>query len=253
MPDLADQNRYRESKSRKIILSIDLGKQQDFTAFTISEVLPEVRTNKRNKRAEVKTINVRDIQRLPLGTSYADIAQVIHDVVWDDRLWLIEDRSKRSVPPTLLVDAGGVGEAVCDDLARNLGVGFIRYRLVRGTAGTNRISKGNYTVPRTRMFEMLYAAFTDDRIRINPKLKLAKALIGELRNLQPEANEETGYVRVVHREGEHDDMAICLAATNWWANRPKGQPLRAISDERTVARLMGVRPELIAAHYGRRA
>jgi hypothetical protein len=81
MPDLADQNRYRESKSRKIILSSDLGKQQDFTAFTISEVLPEVRTNKRNKRTEVKTINVRDIQRLELGTSYVDIAQVIHDVV----------------------------------------------------------------------------------------------------------------------------------------------------------------------------
>jgi hypothetical protein len=36
---------------------------------------------------------------------------------------------------------------------------------------------------------------------------VAKALITELRNLRPEANEETGYVRVVHREGEHDDMA----------------------------------------------
>jgi hypothetical protein len=68
--------------------------------------------------------------------------------------------------------------------------------------------------------------------------------------LQPEANEETGYVRVVHREGEHDDMAICLAATNWWANRPEGQPLRFINDERTVAQLMGVQPEFLAKHYG---
>ena len=57
-------------------------------------------------------------------------------------------------------------------------------------------------------------------------------------------------MRVVHREGEHDDMAICLAATNWWANRPRGQPLQTISDERTAARLMGVRPELITKHYG---
>jgi hypothetical protein len=96
------------------------------------------------------------------------------------------------------------------------------------------------------MFEMLYAAFTEGRIRITPKLKLSAALIAELRNLQLEANEETGYVRVVHREGEHDDMAICLAATNWWANRPKGQPLRAITDDVTAMRLMGYPPEAIA-------
>jgi hypothetical protein len=220
--------------SARAAATTHLGKQQDYTAFTISEILPEARTNKRNKRTEVMTVNVRDIQRLELGTSYADVAQVIHDLFWDDRLWLLDGRSKRPVAPTLLVDAGGVGDAVCDDLARNLGVGFIRYRLVRGTAGTNRISRGNYTVPRTRMFEMLYGAFTDDRIRINPKLKLAKALIAELRNLRPEANEETGFVRVVHREGEHDDMAICLAATNWWANRPLPQGVRFIGVDGSV-------------------
>ncbi len=252
MPDLADLKRYRDDERHSIIFSVDLGKQQDFTAFTISEVRAEARTNKRNKRTEVRVVNVRDIQRLELGTSYTDIAEHIHSLYWDDRLWLIDSKTKRPVRPTLLVDAGGVGDAVCDDLSRKLGLGLIRYRLVRGTAGTNRISRANYTVPRTRMFEMLYAAFTDDRIRINPKLKLSKALIAELRNLRPEANEETGYVRVVHREGEHDDMAICLAATNWWANRPRGQPLRAITDERTAARLMGVRPEVIAATYGRR-
>jgi hypothetical protein len=246
MPDLMDPRRYRDDERHKIILSVDLGKQQDYSAFTISETLPETRTNKRNKRTEVKVVNVRDIQRLELGTSYADVAQVIHDLFWDDRIWLLDSGSKRPIAPTLLVDAGGVGDAVCDDLARNLGVGFIRYRLVRGTAGTNRVSQGNYTVPRTRMFEMLYGAFTDDRIRINPKLKLAKALVAELRNLRPEANEETGYVRVVHREGEHDDMAICLAATNWWANQKKGQPLRAITDEVTAMRLMGYPPEAIA-------
>jgi hypothetical protein len=246
MPDLADLKRYRGDERHKIILSVDLGKQQDYTAFTISEILPEARTNKRNKRTEVMTVGVRDIQRLELGTSYADIAQMIHGLFWDDRLWLLDGRSKRPIAPTLLVDAGGVGDAVCDDLSRNLGVGFIRYRLVRGTAGTNKISRGNYTVPRTRMFEMLYGAFTDNRIRINPRLRLAKALIEELRNLRPEANEETGYVRVVHREGEHDDMAICLAATNWWANLTKGQPMRLINDEATVMRLMGYPPEAIA-------
>jgi hypothetical protein len=249
MPDLTDPRRHRKSEAHKIILSVDLGKLQDFTAFTVSEVLPEARTNKRGKRTEVRTVNVRDIQRLALGTSYSDIAQTIHTLFWDDRLWLLGGESLRPVAPTLLVDAGGVGEAVCDDLQRNLGLRFIRYRLVRGTSET-RQAKRNFTVPRTRMFEMLYGAFTDDRIRISPKLNLAQALLGELRDLKPEANEETGFVRVVHREGKHDDMAICLAATNWWANRRRPGRLRVISDERTAMRLMGYDPGFIAKHTG---
>ena len=52
---------------------------------------------------------------------------------------------------------GGVGEAVCDHLQRNLGLRFIRYRLVRGTSET-RQARRNFTVPRIRMFEMLYMA-----------------------------------------------------------------------------------------------
>jgi hypothetical protein len=70
--------------------------------------------------------------------------------------------------------------------------------------------------------------------------------------LQVERNEETGYVRVVHRENEHDDLAICLAAANWWANRKqKGtRHLRVINDERTAMRLMGYDPGFIAKHAG---
>jgi hypothetical protein len=231
----AKPRKYRESKEREIVLSVDLGKMQDFTAFTISEILPERRDNKQGRRITVKTANVRDIQRVPLGTSYHDIADMLFEVYYDDRLMLIDPETKNPIRPTMLVDSSGVGEGVADDLTKRLGLAFVRYRLVRGTAETRKAPR-NYTVPRTRMFEQLYAAFTDDRIRINPKLKLAQALLEELRNLRPEANEETGYVKVVHREGEHDDMAICLASTNWWCNRPRGQPLRLVQAEGDVIR-----------------
>jgi|SRR5215211_37547 len=238
------QKRYREDPEREIILSVDLGKQQDYTCYTISEILPEWREMRSGARLKVKLVNVRDIQRVPLGVDYHTIANMLYDVFFDKRLWLIDPKTKNPILPTMLVDAGGVGEAVTDDMSRRLGLLFQRYRLVyrlvRGTSET-RQARRNFTVPRTRMFEQLYAAFTDERIRINPKLKLAEALLGELRNLKPEANEETGYVKVVHREGEHDDMAICLASTNWWANRKKSRGTRMIQDEETAARLMGYR------------
>jgi hypothetical protein len=59
-------------------------------------------------------------------------------------------------------------------------------------------------------------------------------LIAELRGLQVERNEETGYERVVHREGEHDDMAICVASTNWWANLPLPRGTRAHYADGTI-------------------
>jgi hypothetical protein len=52
-------------------------------------------------------------------------------------------------------------------------------------------------------------------------VKLAGDLIAEFRDLKEDRNEETGTVRIVHREGKHDDMAICLASTVWWTMQPK--------------------------------
>ncbi len=182
----------------------------------------------------------RDIQRLPLGTTYDAITQVIHDVFWDRRLWLIDDATSHPIVPTLIVDEGGVGAGVADDLRRQLGVDFYRYHLVRGTAKSEKKAPWRYSIARTVMFQQLYTAFANGRIHIDPKLKLAKVLLDELKGLRPETNEETGTSRVVHREGEHDDTAICLASTNWWANRPR-QTLRVVNDDATVKKLMGSR------------
>jgi hypothetical protein len=246
MPDLADLRRYRDDKAHEVILSVDLGERRDFTAFTVSEVRLERRENKRTEPYTVKVINVRGITRLPLNTDYNIVAQRIHETFWDERLHLIDANTKRTILPTLLVDYGGPGPGVAANLYRMLGKPFIRYQLTRGSAQTKKKSRYDYTVPSTTMFQLLYAAFNDDRIRIDPRLNLAGALIQELENMEVERSEETGYERVVHREGEHDDMAICLAASNWWANRPRSRPLRAITDERTAMRLMGYPTEAIA-------
>ena len=68
---------------------------------------------------------------------------------------------------------------------------------------------------------MADSAFGDEPIAIRPDLKLAGELISEFRDLKEDRNEETGTVRIVHREGKHDDMAICLASTVWWTMQPK--------------------------------
>ncbi len=71
------------------------------------------------------------------------------------------------------------------------------------------------------MFSRLYGVFFSDRIIIDPRLNLANELIDELKNLQLEQDQETGNIRVTHREGQHDDLSICLAAANWWGSEPR--------------------------------
>src|SRR5918995_4497273 len=190
--------RFRDNAYHRIIMSVDLGKRQDHTAWAITETKRELRKNKRQQNTAIIISTVRDIQRLPLDTDYDVVAQRIHSTFWDDRLWLRHDQSGVLIAPTLLVDAGGVGDAVCDDLRKDLGMPFVRYRLVRGTAAENRHGRFDYTVPRTMMFQQLYAAFHSERIRIDRRLENAKVLLKELKGLQVERNEETGYVKVVH-------------------------------------------------------
>jgi hypothetical protein len=50
----------------------------------------------------------------------------------------------------------------------------------------------------------------------------------------------TAIMRVTNREGAHDDMAICVASTNWWANLPLPVGTRFLgADHPTVKKLLG--------------
>jgi hypothetical protein len=184
---------------------------------------------RRRERPDLSSPSGRDLRRLPLGTDYTEVAKAIHDLYHDERLWLQERSNRAPVRPELLVDAGGVGDPVCDDLEKYMGLRPIRYKLVRGTSHTTKHKAYNWTVPRSYMFSMLDGAFGSDRIIIDPRLDLANELTDELKNLQLEQDQETGNIRVTHREGQHDDLSICLAAANWWASEPRpNKTLRVI-------------------------
>ncbi len=67
--DLTDLKKYREDRRHRMIVSFDLGKRQDYTAYTVSEVKPEMFTGLSGRRKEAMTIDVLDIQRIELGTA----------------------------------------------------------------------------------------------------------------------------------------------------------------------------------------
>jgi hypothetical protein len=220
---VSEGRREMVSKDHRMILSVDLAKTIDKTAFTVTEVKPTFRESVSGQRIRLMNFHVHNIRRLEPDRdfqTYADIAKIIHDVYHDKRLWLVKGSGKE-VEPQLLVDAGGVGEAVCDDLEVYMHLRPVRYKLVRGTAHVRQYTLRNWTLPRPLVFQMLDAAFGDDRVAVDPRLALAKDLIDELAGLKLEMNEESGNIRVTHREGRHDDMAISLASTVWWTMQPK--------------------------------
>jgi hypothetical protein len=124
------------------------------------------------------------------------------------------------MPPQIVIDSGGPGIPVVDNLVHNLDLKhhIITYALTRGSAQPKFPSSNRFTVPRSLVFQMLYAAFTDERIGIDPRLDHAETLAHELKNLKVERTEETGIERVVHREGQHDDLSIAVGAANYVAN-----------------------------------
>jgi hypothetical protein len=218
--------RYKTHPRHEMLFSVDLGKKADHTAYIIAEARPRQETNLADQNITVMEIEVLNIVRFEIApdstTFYKDVARHLYTVHGDPRLWLRKIANHAPVPPEFLLDTGGPGEPVADDLERSMHIHGIRYQLVRGTSRVTRHGRRRWTVPRPWMFQQLDTAFSNNRIIVDPRLKWAEELIKELSNLKREVNEETGSVRVTHREGsEHDDLAISLAAAVWWVNQPK--------------------------------
>lgn len=218
--DISNPKKYKGHPWHMVIFSVDLGRQNDFTAWAMCEIKPEERQTTRNRRTQVMTVTVRDLQRLPLGTPYSEVQRRIHEEFWTQDWWLIDEKAGRPQPPQLVIDSGGPGLPVIDNLVRNtqLGRNVIRYVLTSGTARVHFHSPHYFTCPRSILFQQLYATFTDERIAIDPRLEFSETLLHELTNLRLDRVEETGQERVVHREGEHDDLSIAVGAASFLAN-----------------------------------
>jgi hypothetical protein len=235
--NLEDTKRYRDNPLHAIVFSIDLGRQEDFTAWCVAEMRPQSRRTTRGKRYLAMSVAVRDLVRLPIGTPYDEIQQIIHDEFWSPEWWLIDQKSGRHLPPQMVIDSGGPGWPVVDNLARGLDLGrhIISYALTKGSANPRWISPQRFTVPRSTVFQQLYAAASNELVGVDPRLNHATTLIGELKNLRREPSSEEGYERIVHRSGEHDDLAIATGTAIYLANeqlkkRQKGRGRLKIMD-----------------------
>ncbi|HTG34964.1 MAG TPA: hypothetical protein VLB76_18765 [Thermoanaerobaculia bacterium] len=179
------------------IIGLDIGQRRDPTAICVAE------TERRPAGTrQVYHFLVRHLERLALGTSYPAITQ---------RLVQIEGQilQRTAQPPTLYVDATGVGQPVVDllqdDLSRS------RVIAVYFTYGDRRTEEENHSVTlgKAYLVSRLQTLLQTGRLHL-PRTPESEILAQELLDYQirvdEKANERYGDFKV----GSHDDLVTAM-------------------------------------------
>ena len=165
-----------------MILGLDPGQRRDPAGLAI-----------------VDRLAVVHLARLPLGTSYTQVADHAADLARGCE--------------ALVVDVGGVGRAVLDLLADRVP----RSKLVAVTlTGGQRVhvrdgDPREMSLPRSALFQPLQAAVEARRLRVAEGLTYGPALAGEL--LQARGGASGAESRGA---GHHGDLMTAVALCLWW-------------------------------------
>ena len=214
--------------SFKYILSVDLGQIQNYTALAlIEEKLLIVERNEINtlnyklaQKQKIKAASIyhcRDLERLPLGTTYPGVVEHI--------------KAKMNHPELvnetiLLMDQTGVGRPVID-LARERGLAPIAITIHGGRERV--ISEDGYHVPKREIIVELVKLFQSSRLQIARSLPYAKELEEELINFRMKISKTGRDTYEAWREEDKDDLVLALAMAAWFASITGGAEHRMLS------------------------
>lgn len=182
---------------------LDLGQAADYTALSILEREPMAH------RREPSRYSVRHLVRFELGTSYAAIAQSVHDTLTRpplDRAWV-----------ALAVDGTGVGAAVVDVMRAD----FPTMASIIITGGRDVTPHpGGYNVPKLALVSTLQVLLQNRRLKVARTLPAAEVLAAELSAFRVKVNVATGNESFeAWRERDHDDLVLSVALAAWLGER----------------------------------
>lgn len=199
-------------------VGLDIGQSQDPTALTVVE----------DVGGDPTCYHLRHVERFELGTSYAEVAERVADLMSRDALTACEtekkrtgqhtvEQSRKEIPPTLVVDATGVGRPVVEML-RDEG---LHPKSIWITGGDSVSRDGSeYRVPKRELASTVQALLQAERLKFAKNLPLRDVLIDELQKFRAKINLDTGEVSFEHwRERDTDDVVLALACALWHAER----------------------------------
>lgn len=209
-------------------IGADLGKLSDHTALAALELCnwihPRTFDPATLQPLTSLSLDLRTLERLPLGTPYPVVCQSIAALC--DRIIsrTAQERPFGTPRPclSLVVDASGVGEAVIDSLPRIPG----KLIAVTITAGQNArrvkdpqgAARERWSVPKPDLVAAVQTAMSNGTLRIAKGLPAAAELSRELLNMRAEISERN--ISFEGKGSDHDDMVLAAALATWYALRP---------------------------------
>jgi hypothetical protein len=204
-------------RKRAFIVGVDLGQSSDPTAVCVAEHIKGVTdagsdlerhigmTTHLQRPAE--QIDVRHLERLPLGLSYPTVVQRIKDMMARPPL----ENAK------LVIDETGVGRAV-GDIFYEAGLRPVRVSI---TAGNEEAPAGRdrFHVAKGILISKVDALLHTGALRFAAALSEAPAMAEELKDFRRKVT-DAGRATYAARTGKHDDLVLATAIVCWWATRP---------------------------------
>ncbi len=180
---------------------LDIGQMSDPTALAIMET---------SIAQAVSVYQVRYLKRFPLGTSYPDIIDQVHDL-WAS-LGLMNSDS------LLCVDYTGVGRPVVDLFLRRAEIP-VRPITITGGFAVGDNGSGWYTVPKRDLAAVVQILLRRRRLQIAKGLPESEVLRKELQNFRVKITTAGNETYEAWRDGDHDDLVLATALPCWLGER----------------------------------
>lgn len=182
-----------------LLIGLDLGQAQDYTALAIAEQL---------QLDGQRHYHFRHLERFPLATPYPVVVSKVCGIYRQLR------------PSYLIVDNTGVGRAV-DDMFRKAGVSPIAVTITGGDSVTRE--PGGYHVPKRELVGRMQVLLQSKRVKFAETLPEVATLVRELLSFQVKINAKTAHDSYgAWREGTHDDLVLAVALAVWYGESVAG-------------------------------
>ena len=218
----------RDSPPNAIILGLDLGQANDYTALSVTEAQTDVAH--RLDRYAVRALDRWRPRR------YQDVVARVAEILPKLTASVLVHRHVGFVPMrprvTLVLDRTGVGRAVGDLFTEARLDVDLQLVSITGGADVVRDPTGGWRVPKRDLAGVVSVALQNGRLEIANQLEHAATLRAELKNFRARIS-ATGHDSYGAgddwREGNHDDLVLAVALSVWWGEHTNAQGGVAIS------------------------
>jgi hypothetical protein len=187
------------------LVGLDLGQSQDYTAICVTErIQPRVDWLWDGLVPTPPAVyHCRHLERLPLGTSYPDIAAHIRAMLLRPPLCERETY--------MAIDATGVGRPVVDWFRRaRLRVSLYGVTIHGGDTTTKETAM-DWHVPKRDLIAATQVLLQAQRLKFASALPETATLVKELLDYRVKIDPATAHDSYNAREGVHDDLVLALA------------------------------------------